>query len=175
MKETRITRAIDLLLDAYNNDELEHGDCRKCCAGNILDTHVWSNKFVTSSGGFQMIAKSDEIITFNSERFFITKLNEISDPEQHQAALENLKYYEYIISESEFTEKELMEIENVFEKSISHSRALYTVVRPKEGQLIGLTAVMNLINSWEESPLEEEKLKETIDNKISEKYKCHIK
>ena len=47
-KETRLTRAIDVLMDAYNAGTLQHGTCKHCAVGNLLGSSVWSELFITN-------------------------------------------------------------------------------------------------------------------------------
>lgn len=133
MKE-RTKRTIDIFLDALINGTLAKGDCTMCAVGNICATidkknaNIWSSLFYTDMYGNQKINNS-----------FLW-----SDAERTEAR--------EMISKTEFSEKELMDIEYKFETStIIHCLDYYkhTKEQIRQDQINGLKAVVELLLRWD--------------------------
>lgn len=43
-------KSVNILVQAYFNDELVKGDCAKCAVGNLLKSDLWANVFATTGG-----------------------------------------------------------------------------------------------------------------------------
>ena len=116
-------KTVDLLLDAYNNNDLEHGDCSACAVGNICKGNTgWTFYFYTPKNGKQTKAAAIFADDFRDKEDF-----------------------EKIFPTIGYTLEELAKIENVFEKSIKKDRVRLTGCDKKLGQMIGLKAVFKLL------------------------------
>ena len=116
----RIEKAVNVLLDALRNGTLRKGDCSACAVGNLLGTDIWAEGFCTSSMGIQ-----------ESFKYSMSSYEKIE--------------YNILISESDFTEYELMLIEFVFETNTkigSRHYLEYTPAQVRADQLKGLEAVV---------------------------------
>lgn len=130
--------AVDKLLDAYNKGKLKHCNCNACAVGNLLETDEWEYDFYTSFG----------------------KQKSIKGPtDQRLLAL---------YKEKGFKREELMKIEEAFETSIGldefgvYNYGIYcNLQEQKEGQFIGLTAVLKLMSTMVEEDIISE---ETINS-----------
>lgn len=47
--EQLYNKTIGILIKAYQEDTLRHGDCKACAVGNICESGSWSDVFVTTS------------------------------------------------------------------------------------------------------------------------------
>jgi hypothetical protein len=132
-------RTVSLLLDAYNNGELLHQRCNKCVVGNIcaqteahlikgIDNGNWTSVFC-SGWGHQTI-----------------RLHNMTPD------------IEELINETGYTICELAKIEKAFEQSISDTKEGYTfwvqLKNQKQGQFIGLTAVLDVLKEIHETKKE---------------------
>jgi len=139
-KET-YNKAVDTLLDAYNDGRLEHGSCQACAVGNFLGTNKWAAEFATCSGGKQVDRTKLGMWIY---RRFKTSPEEVVS----------------IISSSGFTKDEIMAIEFAFENSLIKTEEgyLYWTLKEsrKQGQFIGLTAVLDVMAGMVEEPVEVE-------------------
>lgn len=142
-------KTVDILLDAYNNEELFHGNCDACAVGNI----------VKANGGFgqkpacSKYSSNWGIVFCTSMAPWVQK--QIFNPENYGGeAKQELDQTGYHI-------EELAKIEYAFEFSISHlpvpqntslkdSYNYYKDVDVKKGQFIGLTAVLEVLASIHE-------------------------
>jgi len=147
-REDLYYKTVDLLLDAYNSNQLEHGSCTKCAVGNLCNNKTyWSQLFMTSKG-------------FNGK---------LEQEFYEDAYTKSIK--KDLLKITGYTWKELAEIEWAFESSIENTEEGYSYYRNtdvKKGQFIGLTAVLNLlkeIHQVDKEVSEEKQLKlESIYN-----------
>ncbi len=149
--------AVDLILDAYNEGKLEHGNCSACVLGNILNTDIWALDFCTNYGNSQSI---DQLPLTSEEDFncyCVSKerntLKNLKTIEEKRSFLNNL------YNSKGFTREELMRIEFTFENSIYPD--YFILKNTKEGQFIGLTAVLKLMSTMVEEDIISE---ETINS-----------
>jgi hypothetical protein len=120
--------AVNTLLDAYNTGKLQHGECRHCAVGNLLATDAWGKLFLT---------------VFRNERYQTAKYISPED-------LDNLSEKELLslFKQKGFTQEELMKIEYAFETALPEDwaeRGKYLYCKPKEGQYLGLCAVLEVM------------------------------
>lgn len=150
-----IQEAIDKLLDAYNEGVLFHGDCEMCAVGNLLGCREWEMFFVTL-GSRQF---------YDEQGCFLSR-----------SALRKAKN---AFDESGFTIKELARIEFAFEYSIHNTKEGYDFwiegKNEKQGQFIGLCAVLDVLQEIEKEreekavdfELEKEKLESIYQEKCN--------
>lgn len=140
-------KTVDVLIDAYNNGELEHGNCDACAVGNIckeaslktgIDNREWIWVFCTG---------------FDEE-----------EGEYIQNRLCTLPQAFQLIEATGYTVEELAQIEWVFETAIPvDKRYYYSYIKIKQGQYMGLCAVLNKlkeIHSIDEPVNSQQKLNE---------------
>jgi|SRR6188508_3360156 len=134
--------AVDTLLDAYNEGKLKHGDCAACAVGSLLNTPVWSYDFQTAYG--EQYQTNDihpdireELGICNYYKDFLSK-KEVS---KIRNFLDNL------YKKHGFTGTELSQIEYSFETSLGNEKEYDSLYKTKEGQFIGLTAVLKLMST----------------------------
>jgi hypothetical protein len=125
--------AVDTLLDAYNEGKLEHGNCAMCAVGNLLGSSRWRRDFITGSDCLQRDYRGIIYRNFYSRNYF--------------------KDLDVMYKNKGFSRTELMQIEYAFESSISHDYR--RLAESNEGQFIGLTAVLKLIATMVDEPVEQ--------------------
>jgi len=142
MKQNRITRAIDIFLDAINKGTLAKGTCSACAVGNLVakgrleidsrgsigcsgfDNTAWADAFCTNENGQQVYTHNmtDPKVLFNVEQ-------------------------------TEFTIEELIAIEFTFETNTKLDYFYYSRSTPEEiraDQIAGLSAVIKVMESFTE-------------------------
>ena len=152
----RIQKAIDILLDAYNKDELTAGDCSACAVGNLvaagLDKHsvkrrehtMWSLLFSTN---LNLIS-----IYFFKQNIFESKLND--------------ERVQKCIKATDFTWKELAKIEYTFEST--YNNYYYKGIKDEKGsQLKALEEVVKVMMSFDE-------VKENVKEVFTSKTKVFV-
>ncbi len=146
MLNKRIENAINVFLDALNNDTLKKGSCYKCAVGSLVrdgmlkdpncvlidekikvkigdvDNADWLNLFITTPYGREIRATDERGV---------------------RKGLQAISY-------TEFTEEELSEIEHTFEKNADN----YT----RAGMIQGLNAVVKLMLTFDDN--KEDKVEE---------------
>lgn len=159
-KET-YNKSVDILLDAYNEEKLEHCVCHACAVGNLLGTDLWSNFFCTSIS-FKIVNSKKEIkINKNFIAWSLEVMRECIIDYCEECNLpkplitteeEALSFIVNIIHSKGFTKKELEVIEHVFETSLvdATENKMYDEYRQlrsnrKKAQFIGLTAVLKVM------------------------------
>src|SRR3972149_2396144 len=139
----RISKAVDIFLDAINNGTLAKGDCTKCAVGNLCNgRHEWRFRFCT--------AKDKQ--EFNWVPFF-------SNIE------ETLSIADKVISSTDFSKEELMKIEYAFETNTKIDWHSYKKNYPKEiraDQINGLKAVVKVMLTFDDC-------KENVDEVFTNK------
>lgn len=131
-------KTIDTLLDAYNSGQLFHGSCSHCAVGNICGGQsewCWITGITNSLG---------EHVSF----IF--------------ANLEVKSKSKELVLQSGYTVEELTIIEHSFETAIIKDRCYYTGEGSKEGQYLGLVAVLK-----ELARIHEERLEKAYQDKIN--------
>lgn len=129
-REELYHKTVDKLLDAYNNEELMHSNCMMCAVGNICDgDNSWSVLFFTEYNHRKK--ESKQIVSVYNFK------------EEREGGLQT-------IANSGYTKEELMKIEFAFENSISHNYLYYKETAIKEGQYIGLCAVLDVLKEIHE-------------------------
>ncbi len=154
MTTETFNKAVDTLLDAYNNGTLEHGHCQHCAVGNLLDTGAWAADFMTC---------------FPRGSNLLIQRNYGSNNRLRK-----------LYKEKGFTRRELMKIEYAFEYSVSRFEGqpvdkttyeFYAKYYKKKGQYIGLCAVIDvmskMVNDSVQSPVES---KQRLTKIANEKY-----
>lgn len=142
MKENRITRAIDVFLDALNEGTLMKGSCEYCAIGNLaqkaikdsdsfhLDATMWSEKYCTNKRGFT---------------FTPTSLPSLSK--------QQIEYVDELIHLIPFTLEEQIKIENIFENSCRIHFKDYNIFTKEEvraDQIKGLEAVVKVMLTFDD-------------------------
>lgn len=161
-KKELYEKTVNILLDAYNKGMLEHGNCTACAVGNMVQQACGYNHQLNYDGDLSWIE------AFPEWRFvFLTyeKYQELSESSYSGLAKEQ-------IDSTGYTWKQLAEIEYAFESSISNTKEGYNFWRraenQKQGQFIGLTAVLKVLKEIHETEPEthnenQEKLKEIYE------------
>jgi len=111
MKAT-FDNTVDILVKAYLNNTLKHGDCTACAVGNILGRRSqWNRLFVTPCDGPvilpQKFAGEGELL------YGVITSIKIESEFDRQLLSESLE----LISESGYTVQELAMVENAFESA----------------------------------------------------------
>jgi len=153
--------AVDTLLDAYNEGRLFHGKCAACAVGTLLQTHKWAAHFLTVSGKNKPRSPWWDQVLLSADK--------------RQTFQEELDYFLYTRYEKKgFTREELEKIEREFEMSIYSSKEGYEYwVREenrKQGQYIGLCAVLKVMESMVDEDVKENNSQERLDKIATEKY-----
>lgn len=149
-------KTVNLLLDAYNTGELKHGDCEYCAVGNIC-------KEASEKTGIGNSRWNGAFCTFKNEtgdsyvqmvRGFI--------PTNIALALINATGY---------TVEELKQVEWAFETSIPiNQREYYTEVNIKQGQYIGLCAVLEVLKDIHSAEVEDQEQSKQKLNHIAKQF-----
>lgn len=166
--KNRTEWALNSLLDLFNSGELVAGDCSKCVVGSWLGTTHWSYDFCTRDGN-----QSDFRHVHHPLNFFLSNfLKGIVEP----TGLTKDQWFDKLYEEkTPFTREELMEIENCFETNTTIKAFKRRFVSPealKADQLAGLSAVMDLISSWEDKEVSFEE--EVNKNKVQTEQLINI-
>jgi hypothetical protein len=159
MTEETYLRSVDILLDAYNNETLLHGNCYACAIGNLLHTNVWKHDFMTIGKNRQM-----------SYRKYGINVSYGASGEVHITEY----YLDDLYKEHGFTREEVMKIEYAFESSLHLSIKGYGHYfwpgHRKEGQFIGLTAVLKVMAELVDTEVDSLKHQERLEKIASEKF-----
>lgn len=151
MDKKTYNKSVDILLDSYNTGKLEHGNCTACACGNLLGTSVWAADGTTDgSKGIKnagYIVK--EVDTLLGKRLSWSISN---CTEEDKIAVRAL--VDGVYESNGYTQEEIARIEDAFEMSISSRYTYYTITAPKEGQYIGLCAVLQLMETMVEEEVE---------------------
>lgn len=107
---------VNVLVKAYLDNTLRHGNCSACAVGNIVGGPEWSALFITMDEKCQLVAGEDEICAEWRFRKGIYKLSQL--PESTVAkAKEILTAAREMVKLSGYSIQELMRIEFAFETS----------------------------------------------------------
>lgn len=140
----RIEKAINIFLDAINKGVLAKGSCKACAVGNLVASGL---------GG---------TVKINYLNFSCDKINDAwyilfsTNKSGHQFFCEaNIKNNKVLrnIEATDFTLKELMKIEHVFEtntKILFEDYLKHTKKKIREDQIAGLSAMIETMMSFEE-------------------------
>lgn len=146
MEKSVYDNAVNVLLDAYNNETLFHGICTACAVGNIIASAV-GTKIVRVEGDFAYWENGDIPAWYDYIKFSRAALKDRADEE---------------INATGMTKYELNIIEISFEK-------VEKGVDDKHNQFLGLEAVLKVMETMvsEEVPHKDNMDKlETIKNKF---------
>lgn len=142
IKQELYHRTVDLLLDAYNECRLKHGQCDACAVGNICGSSYWAARFITMDNEDQMINPSefrgpvedfDKLRTYPNERWY--------NPDE-KTILALQQRADEVIAASGYSKEELMKIEFAFESSIKDKKES---ANETKRQFIGLCAVLDAL------------------------------
>ena len=144
----RIQKAIDILLDAYNENRLEANDCEACAVGNLvayglpkdLDENLYLKLNYKWSDLFHTFMMEQQINKGALRDPFVVKSIEATD----------------------FTWEELAKIEFAFESTF-HKYNIIDRKSKKESQLKALEEVVKVMMSFDEI---EEKIEEVFTSKV---------
>lgn len=171
-------KTVDLLLDAYNTDQLKHGDCTACAVGNICGGNDnWRFLFVTPNNkqekadrnkvrvknfdtNEEKLIPNDKLVTFlETNTGFVD-----SDCNVSWNVVSPLQYINWkedgikAIESTGYTIEELARVEYAFEHSLRNTPEGYNYYvdkDPKKGQFIGLTAVLGILAEIHEVSIQE--------------------
>lgn len=186
-------KTVDLLLDAYNNQTLKHGDCTACAVGNICGNNArWSYLFVTPSE--KQYKESPDLVrvkNFNTGEEKTVNNNELEQFLNNNPGFSDSGNYHFVwsdvsprdfisrklegidlIKNTGYTIEELARIEFAFESSLRNTKEgydFYTEQEPKKGQFIGLTAVLNVLAEIHETSKKENSVNQKKLEKVYEK------
>jgi hypothetical protein len=162
-REELYKKTVDVLLDAYNSEELMHSNCEFCAVGNIckeasqitkIGNGMWGNLFYTDSYGKQV-----------QPEFCI------EDTEQIKRWREEAKI---LIEATGYSQLELMKIEHVFESSIQNTLEGHAhwcqKHTKKQGQFIGLCAVLDVLREFHQVDCENHETSVTRLTTIKDKF-----
>jgi len=141
----RTQNAINVFLDAINNNTLAKGSCTACAVGNLIANSMGAEIRVVSSYDFVCNQRNN----FWSKLFMTFQNYQVLDYKTNPNILEKLTIKQKeIIENTGFSLDELAQIEYAFERNtiISFVRySEYSKEQIKQDQLKGLTAVVNLL------------------------------
>lgn len=140
----RITRAIDIFLDAINDGTLAKGKCMVCAVGNLV-AHGMNGKISKVENGFICNVKNDRWY-----EAFVTYVN-TTKQEIHEQNIDKPEVAA-CIEATEFNWKELAKIEYAFETNteiyhIDYFR--YTAEEIRQDQINGLAAVIKVMETFD--------------------------
>jgi hypothetical protein len=139
----RVQRAIDIFLDAINNNTLQKGDCRYCAVGNLCRVANIPHK---------SISHIDIPVESRWRFLFETQYpNNIQSIRTYKDEL--IEEGERVISYLEFSEEELRKIENTFETNteiINTRYDQYTKEEIRADQIKGLEAVVKVMLEFDD-------------------------
>lgn len=140
----RITKAIDIFLDAINEGTLAKGNCCACAVGNLV-AHGMNGKISRLENSFNCNVKNNEWYNL-----FLTYVSS----GQQDIRKENLDSPAVIacIEATEFTWEELAKIEHAFETNTKIYYAnyyCYTREKIREDQINGLAAVIKVMETFD--------------------------
>jgi hypothetical protein len=131
-------KTVDVLLDAYNNNTLEHGNCSACAVGNICKEAADETRIKNSAWKCLFRTVIDEAG------------NSLSQP-AIQLTTNDVIHASILIDATGYTVAELAQIEKAFETSLIEAGLDYftyttgTPAQLKYGQYIGLVAVLKVL------------------------------
>lgn len=141
-------KTVNVLLDAYNNDELYQGNCNMCAVGNICKESSeklgiplgksWSRLFMTVTSGRNIFG----ILDINNRR---KDHNKIYDKSSGWSSRETAIK---LVESTGYSVYELYKIEFVFEKAKGKTNS-------KEKSYNGLVAVLNKLKEIHEVNIEQ--------------------
>ena len=150
MKNVKLyQKTVNLLLDAYNDGELEHGSCTACAVGNICKEVAEQTGIFGGNWASLFMTRSNDGV-FKQSPFTYANAKTIRDGEQ-------------LVSLAPYSQEELMKIEYAFESSIHYSNKGYDYYADedkKKGQFIGLCAVLDVLKEIHE--VKEDAHKESV-------------
>lgn len=113
MKAT-FENTMDILVKAYLNDTLKHGDSASCAVGNICNGEKeWAHLFVTLTDSHEQIIASDG--QFISHKLFENKTTRIPKDEIEMG---KLNFALEVVNKTGYSVKELAKIEYAFETAL---------------------------------------------------------
>ena len=138
-KET-YQKSIDILLDAYNKQELFHGICSACAVGNL----------VKKQGGFKTPDPLTRFCIPSWPKLFMTDSNTC---QQYPSNMYWISKEEALaeVAQTNCTVEELAKIEFAFESSVFKK----TFTSEKEKQYVGLCAVLDVMSIMVEEDIKE--------------------
>lgn len=146
-------KSVDILLDAYNEGKLFHGHCNACAVGNLLGTRLWGCEFTTADNRQKSRGKK-----FIGD--FRKNLIDETGIDYYKLTMKDVKeQLSTLYQEKGFTREELMQIEYAFEAAIynvdgEYSYEYYKDEEAKEGQYLGLVAVLKVMETMVEEPVQ---------------------
>ena len=135
MKENRITRAVDIFLDALNNGSLKFMECSHCAVGSLV------------ANGLNIQCGIESSLWMQSWSYFKQTLTKELSPIQIKC-----------IESTEFSQYELMRIERAFMLVYEDEDHNNTI----KSQIKGLEAVVKVMLTFEDS---KQDVKEIFTNK----------
>lgn len=136
----KFNHTVNVLLKAYLNDTLEHGNCTKCAVGNILANGEWAFFFHTTTS-YQKKSRFKFIPDTAYLKGGRVHLSEHPDRANLNKVLENITVSGYTIEQLEC-------IENTFEDSVQDGMSKDT------NMFNGLMAVVDVLAEIHEIDLE---------------------
>jgi hypothetical protein len=138
----RISEAIDIFLDAINNGTLAKGSCHACAVGNLV---------AAGQGGIISL-DFDSCTTINNAWGNLFSSNYYGKQYFNTDYLNHLRVIENIEA-TKFTLKELMKIENAFEKNTKINCYLYSEYSKEQirkDQIKGLEAAVKVMLEFDD-------------------------
>ena len=141
----RTENAINVLLNAIDNNTLAKGSSTACAVGNLIANSMGAK--ITIDDKFNI--QCNENVSFWSDLFLTAGNVQTKYYKHHPHLLENLSpNQKKSIENTGFSIDEIAKIEYTFEKNTQIGHSIYNLVTKeqiKQDQLKGLTAVVNLL------------------------------
>lgn len=115
MKPT-FSNTIDILVKAYLNDTLKHGNCRACAVGNILKSAEWMRLFFTDTifpPPKQLLVPDENYCVSETDDGMEYTVRPVSEVPAFRASAH--RYAIQLVNESGYTIHELARVEYAFE------------------------------------------------------------
>ena len=141
----RIKNAIDIFLDAINKGTLAKGHCAACAVGNLVAAGIGGTITINYDYGVASCDKDN----YSWHEYFVT----CDGTQKINKRFEDLPSVVKNIKATEFTGKELMQIEYAFETNTDIPLADYQYCSPeaiRADQIKGLNAVVKVMLEFDD-------------------------
>ena len=134
--ESLYRKTVDILVQAYMNDTLQHSNCHACAVGNLVSANIGIEKFITKPDG--LLIWSNGIPFWNDVHMFMSSVGiQNIDQTQYKDEAKNQ------IDATGYTWQQTAEIEKAFESALYGNSE-------DEWMLNGLMAVIDVLDKIHE-------------------------
>ncbi len=167
----RVMKAVDIFLDAINEGTLAKGSCTACAVGNLVARGLGGKVKILSINGHKFSTCIDENRNHVENREWASAFRTYNGKQSVEDVYLNNREVINNIEATDFTAKELMQIEYAFETNTKIEFSSYHLFYPKQiraDQINGLEAVVKVMLTFEEGvPATDEVVKEIFTDKAN--------